>query len=198
MSGDDKIKSSDFFKGTTRRIDNADEATRRLGDSDSNDKTIERMSTADPTTPMADSDQTRLYRPVSRGGSDTMKGGDQPFVVGWLVIVKGPGRGAGIPIGFGRNTVGRGANQRITLNFGDDEISRENHCSIIFDDKNERFFLNHGDSQNLTYLNDQPVLAPSELADGAMITIGDTQMLFKALCGGSFSWSSFIDSETAK
>ncbi len=204
MSGDDETKKSDFFKNTTRRIDNADLETRRLDQSA--DKTTERMdrnpSAGGATQPVdnpADDGKTRLYRPAKATGAKTpAETTDSPFVVGWLVVLKGPGRGASLPIGYGVNSVGRGAGQRVSLAFGDEEISRENHCSIIFDDKNVRFFINHGGSQNLTYLNDNPVLAPAEIEDGAKITIGDTELLFKPLCGPNFSWSTVIENDAPK
>ena len=55
---------------------------------------------------------------------------DDP-TVGWVVVINGPGKGRSLPLGYGMNKIGRDATQRIALDFGDKEISRENHpCRI--------------------------------------------------------------------
>src|SRR3954453_11732558 len=52
-------------------------------------------------------------------------------VVGWLVIVSGPGRGGFCRLGYGQNSIGRDAEERVRLEFGDDSISRKKHCFVI-------------------------------------------------------------------
>src|SRR5262249_15630499 len=64
-----------------------------------------------------------------RSGGDT----DADPVAGWLVVVKGPGRGGFRPVYIGMNSIGREVNQRISLSFGDDMISREEHAFIAYD-----------------------------------------------------------------
>ena len=41
-------------------------------------------------------------------------------VAGWVVVVKGPGRGNFSPVFVGMNSLGRDASQRVSLSFGDD------------------------------------------------------------------------------
>ncbi len=41
-------------------------------------------------------------------------------VAGWVVVVKGPGRGGFRPVFVGMNSVGRDPSQRVGLNFGDE------------------------------------------------------------------------------
>ena len=48
---------------------------------------------------------------------------EQDPVVGWLVVVGGPGLGSFRPIYEGNNAVGRGSDQRIAIDFGDNSIS---------------------------------------------------------------------------
>ena len=72
------------------------------------------------------------------------------------MVVKGPGRGGFRPIFVGMNSVGRDGNQRISLSFGDDMISREEHAFIAYDEESRRFYLQHGGKANLVRLGGPP------------------------------------------
>jgi hypothetical protein len=113
---------------------------------------------------------------------------DADPVAGWLVVVKGPGRGGFRPIFVGMNSVGRDADQRISLNFGDDMISREEHAFIAYDEEERRFYLQHGGKANLVRLGGKPVLSPTELQAYDVIRIGKTTLRFIPLCGPDFAW----------
>ena len=111
------------------------------------------------TTPagerQSDADLTRVHLPGSAarrdgGGAGARVGGlavrpasghgDPPASVdgdpmddppvGWLVIVAGPGRGRVATLGNNRNFIGRDRGQRVSLDYGDDTISREGHGEI--------------------------------------------------------------------
>ena len=110
-------------------------------------------------------------------------------VTGWLVVVKGPGRGNFCPVYVGMNAVGRDANQRVSLSFGDETISREEHAFITFDEEQRCFYLQHGGKSNLVRLGGQPVLSPTELQPNDLIRIGRTTLLFVPFCGPEFSWT---------
>jgi hypothetical protein len=148
-----------------------------------------------------DADQTaaELRPPVSAKpgehthvyGMDVLAESDpvrQNPVVGWLVIISGPGRGQALTLGYGLNSIGRGAEARVRLDFGDRQISRESHALLSYDPRGRRFYLQHGGGTNLTYLNDQPVLTPTELPNGAVILMGKTELRFVAFCGPAFDW----------
>jgi hypothetical protein len=109
-------------------------------------------------------------------------------VVGWLVVVEGPGRGKAVNIHAGMNSVGRSANQRISINFGDSTISGEAAAFITFEPKRCTFHINHGGKANIVYLNDEAVLTPMPLTPGNVVTIGATKLRFVALCGPDFNW----------
>jgi hypothetical protein len=113
---------------------------------------------------------------------------DADPVAGWLVVVKGPGRGGFRPIFVGMNSVGRDTDQRISLNFGDDMISREEHAFIAYDEEERRFYLQHGGKANLVRLAGKPVLSPTELQAYDVIRIGKTTLRFIPLCGPDFAW----------
>ena len=140
-----------------------------------------------PASPMSDAASERMGQPKTqyiRGGAI-----DVDPAAGWLVVVKGPGRGGFRPIFVGMNSVGRDAGQRISLNFGDDMISREEHAFIVYDEEARRFYLQHGGKANLVRLGGQPVLSPTELQAYDLIRIGKTTLRFIPLCGPQFAWS---------
>ena len=119
---------------------------------------------------------------------------DDP-VVGWLVVVEGPGKGQVLQLGYGSNPLGRGATDRVKLDFGDDQISRNGHAVVTYDPRGRKFYVQHGGGTNLTYLGDQPVLAPAELPTLSHISIGNTVLRFVPLCGAEFDWQ---DTEESK
>jgi hypothetical protein len=109
-------------------------------------------------------------------------------IVGWLVITDGPGRGASLTIGYGNNRIGRAATENISLDFGDEQISRENHATITFDGRHRRFYVLPGQGRNLAYVNDTPVMSPVELVGGEDLLLGNTKLRFVPFCGKSFDW----------
>src|SRR5581483_181419 len=139
-----------------------------------------------------DDEKTRFFAApraadtAAAGAEEDASGGDDP-VVGWLVIVEGPGRGRSCELGAGANSIGRDASQKICLDFGDQEIHREKHTVIVYDPRSRRFFLQPGEARNLTYLGDDVVLAPTPLKGGEIISIGRTQLRCVPRCGEDFS-----------
>lgn len=113
--------------------------------------------------------------------------------VGWLVVVRGPGKGHVLTLGHGLNIVGRSAAMRVSIDFGDLSISATNHARIVYEPRERRFLLSHGDGTNLTYLNNQLVMEPVNLESGAVIQFGDTTVRFLALCGEDFDWPDVED-----
>ncbi len=122
-----------------------------------------------------------------KGAMEKDAGGFDP-VVGWLVITEGPGRGKAVNIFAGMNSVGRGAGQRIRVDFGDQSISGESACFITFEPKRRTFHITHGGKANIVYLNDEAVLTPMPLSGGQVIALGETKLRFVPLCGPDFNW----------
>ena len=138
----------------------------------------------DPPDP-PDPQRTMFIRrgPASESG-DAMD--DPP--VGWLVVVEGPGKGHVATLGTGINSVGRGRSERVSLDHGDNKISRKNHGVITYDPLGRKFYIQRGGGKSLTYVGDEPVLAPRELAPLSHVRMGDTVLRFVPLCGAGFSW----------
>jgi len=132
-------------------------------------------------------ERTVLVRP-SRDEGMGQEAEDGP-VVGWVVVVEGPGRGKSVPLGYGMNTIGRDPGNRVALPFGDSRISRLKHAVLAYDPRGRKFFIQHGESTNLTYVGDAPVLSPVELKHGELIRLGASTVLkFIPLCGDDFQW----------
>lgn len=130
--------------------------------------------------PMADNDKARVAPYTS-------------FPVGWLIVIEGAGRGSAFTLFHGVSTIGRGEDQTVRLDFGDNSISRESHASIAYDDQQQGFFIGHGGKANIVRRNNRPVLSTEELAAGDTITIGETTLRFVPFCCPEFSW----ENETA-
>jgi len=110
-------------------------------------------------------------------------------VVGWLVVVDGPGKGSSIRLGMGQNSVGRGARSRARVSFGDDQISRSDHAKISYDPRSSTFHIHPGSGPNLTYLDDAVIHGPTPLPNRSRIGLGETTLRFVALCDDRFNWS---------
>jgi hypothetical protein len=134
-----------------------------------------------------DDEEKTVFLPAGVG-SEVEKGFDP--AVAWLVVIKGPGRGEYCPVFYGQNSIGRGENQRIRLNFGDTRITRDSHAFLIYDDMARKFFLRDNGKANLLRLNEAPVMVPTEVKDRDQISLGETVLLFVALCGQEFDWMS--------
>lgn len=140
-----------------------------------------------PQSSVEDEDShTKLFRPSSAGAiRDNLS--QQP-VVGWLVVVSGPGRGQALSLSYGVNSIGRSSSERVCLDFGDEEISRQKHALLTYDPKGKKFYLQNGEGVNLTYVGDNPVLQTTELKGGEIISLGKTELCFVAFCGPHFDW----------
>lgn len=148
--------------------------------------------------------KTRLlgFNPSQTAGADpfadkgkTSENAYTQFPVGWLAVIKGPGRGATYTLFSGVTVIGRGEDQTVRLDFGDNSISRDNHAAIAFDAEKNAFFIGHGGKANLVRRNDRPVLSTEELAMGDLIRIGETTLRFVPLCGPDFGWNEAHQSE---
>jgi len=89
----------------------------------------------------------------------------------------------------GMSQIGRGEDQAIQLDFGDNSISRTNHAAIVYDADTKEFLLGHGGKSNIVRLNDKPLISNETLKTGDVIRIGETVLRFVALCDKSFNWS---------
>ena len=188
----------------------ADDQTEKLSDGGSKDPSTERTVRYDAKTVKIDSAATntasvdeektrviggqrrreRMRRTARRQGLDDAM--EDP-VSGWLVVVHGPGKGRSLALGYGNNSIGRGPEERLQIDFGDDQISRQSHAVVTYEARGRKFYVQQGSGRNLAYLNDAPVLTPTALPPLSHILIGNTTLRFVPLCGPEFDWQDFDD-----
>lgn len=125
-----------------------------------------------------------------RGRQSVERGAfNQDPVVGWLVIVGGPGLGAYRPVFEGNNTIGRTAGNRIPIDFGDDAISSEEQAYIRYDSGDRSFLLVPNMSKtNIVSVNEKRPTSAITLQSMDVITMGRTQLVFVPFCGPEFDW----------
>jgi hypothetical protein len=175
-------------------------------------------SARDSRTPARESRHVELESPASemRSTAERAKGGGdgsapktqalrgrakvvrnafhQDPVVGWLVVVGGPGLGAFRPIYEGNNSVGRSGRQRIPIDFGDDTISAEEQAFIRYDSMDRSFlFVPNLSKTNIVAVNDKRPTGAVKLELMDVITMGRTQLAFVPFCGEEFDWSELSD-----
>jgi hypothetical protein len=143
----------------------------------------------------AGSGPTAARTQLVRGRVEVTKGEfHQDPVVGWLVVVGGPGLGAYRPIYEGNNTIGRAKSQRIPVDFGDDTISSEEQAYIRYDSGDRSFlFVPNMAKTNVVSINSKKPTAAVALTAMDVITMGRTQLAFIPFCGEDFDWSELSD-----
>jgi hypothetical protein len=154
-------------------------------------KHVEIELPAAPNDPVSGPPRTQLVR-----GRSAVKRGEfhQDPVVGWLVVVGGPGLGAFRPVYEGNNTIGRASTQRIPINFGDEAISSEEQAYLRYDSVDRKFLLVPNLAKtNIVAVNEKKPTGAVELSAMDLITMGRTQLAFVPFCGADFDWAELND-----
>jgi hypothetical protein len=121
---------------------------------------------------------------------------EQDPVVGFLIVVGGPGLGCHRPVFEGNNTVGRTAENRVPLDFGDDTISAEAQAYIRYDSADRSFlFVPNLAKTNVVSVNDKRPSGAVPLKSMDVITLGRTQVAFLPFCGAEFDWSEISEAK---
>ncbi len=124
-------------------------------------------------------------------GDDEEVSSDNLPVVGWLIVIDGPGKGKDFRLVQGENNVGRGSDNEVCMNLGietDKSISREAHVTVVYDNKANEFFIERGSSRNLPMVNGKTIRRSQDLFHGDIIEVGQTKLMFVQLCGENFKW----------
>ena len=112
------------------------------------------------------------------------KGND--YITGWLVCIDGPEKGRDYRIYHGINKLGRSNDMDIVIK-DDPKISREKVCDIIYDMRNNKFYLKPS-LNGMIYLNGNLLGEVGELTSGDRLVIGDSCFEFVAFCKGDRKW----------
>lgn len=108
------------------------------------------------------------------------------YVTGWLVCTAGPEKGRDYRIYHGFNYAGRSPQMDIRI-MDDEEISPEGHFAIVYEQKQNRFYLAPVKS-NITYYQGELLAKPQEIETGAVIQAGNSTFAFMAFCRKDFIW----------
>lgn len=130
-----------------------------------------------------DSDVTVAYYSAHKGND---------FITGWLVCVGGPERGRDYRIYHGMNKMGRSDDMDIVIK-DDMSISREKVCSIVYEEKNNKFYLVPS-VNGMIYLNDEILNEAREIVTGDRFVVGRSTFEFVAFCTGDKKWG-FVNEE---
>lgn len=151
-----------------------------------------------PAMPEPDDETTAPARTQLVRGKQRVERGEfqNDPVVGWLVIVGGPGIGCYRPVFEGNNTVGRSDKNRIPIDFGDDAISSEEQAYIRYDGSDRSFlFVPNLAKTNVVSLNSKRPTGAVELHQMDVITMGRTQLVFVPFCGPEFDWAALAEAK---
>lgn len=118
---------------------------------------------------------------------DSDKNSEIKPVRAWLVVVEGEKLGMDFRIHTGKNTVGRAKTNDVCFDF-DSSVSKENNVSVVYDDRNNLFFIQSGEGKNNVYINNQLLLEAKQIKDNDIIEIGTTKLVFRTLCNESFNY----------
>lgn len=108
-------------------------------------------------------------------------------VTGWLVCIEGADKGKDYKIRSEKNFIGRSPRMDVCIS-GDAAVSKENHAIVSFNPKKRIFKVHPGEGRGLVYLNGDDIDAAKEIKSYDIIELGNTKLLFIALCGESFGW----------
>ena len=107
-------------------------------------------------------------------------------VVGWLVCIQGDEKGRDYRLHAGRNFIGRGLKNDVSLP-DDEQISRDDHCSIVFEPKKNAYAIIRGGGESLQ-VNGNIVEGSQVLSEGDEIIIGSSVFVFIPYCKEGRSW----------
>lgn len=179
-------------RGGTPHIPALDRALERHVDADAA-PTTKVMRGTPPAAKVEPDDVARTQ--LVRGKPQVQRGNfSTDPVVGWLVVVGGPGLGAYRPVFEGNNTLGRSASQRVPIDFGDDAISSEEQAYIRYDSSERSFlFVPNLAKTNVVQINSKRPTSAVPLNAMDVIVMGRTQLVFVPFCGADFDWSELAE-----
>lgn len=106
-------------------------------------------------------------------------------VTGWLVCVHGNEKGRDYRLHSGRNFIGRSMSSDVAI-CDDVQISRENHCSVVFDPNSQTFSICAG--KGISYLDNELLQEPMQITSDMVLTLGDTKLILIAFSTEGRIW----------
>lgn len=126
------------------------------------------------------------------------------YTTGWLVCADGPEKGRDYRLKFGFNRIGRRHDLEVCI-FEDQAISRDVHCSLVYEEKGNTFYLVPGEG-TATYMlvqeelldssgkisrgtREEILTEPAILHAGDRFRIGGTMLEFIPYCREGVAWT---------
>ncbi len=107
-------------------------------------------------------------------------------VTAWIVCIEGTVKGKSYEIHLNKNYLGR--DKLMDICIPDDlKVSRENHLSITYDDKNNRFFVKPENGS--VAVNGALVTGPLEIFGNDEIEFGESKYVFIPYCNKERNWN---------
>lgn len=107
-------------------------------------------------------------------------------VTGWIVCIKGTVKGKCYEIHMNRNFLGR--DKLMDISIPDDlRISRENHLSITYDNKSNKYYIK--DENGSVSVNFKAISSPIEIFENDILEFGDSQYVFIPYCTNERNWN---------
>lgn len=92
-----------------------------------------------------------------------------------IILSNAEGQGKYLPLGRRISVIGR--LESLPLQVLDDQVSRK-HLRIRFDESSGRYLVADMDSRNGVFVNGQKIERETELKEGDIVRIGNTNLLF--------------------
>lgn len=133
-----------------------------------------------------DDDDEKTYRPRPKWVEAADNAADV-LPAGWLVVIDGPGIGSTLTIQAHNNVCGRSSKNDIRVDFGDNEISRQDHVRFAYNPVKRQFRILPGQGR-ITLHKGEPLEMPQTLERGDVVQIGRTKLRFAPFCDADFDW----------
>jgi len=141
--------------------------------------------TSDETVPMHVAKQEDP-NDVTIGISLSPSGNKRGEITGWLVCVSGPDFGKDFRLRANNNFIGRGMDMDVHI-ASDEAVHKEKHMTVVFEPNEQCFFCGPMGGA-LCYLNGVQMNKIVKLNDFDRIKLGNTELIFRSLCGEGFKW----------
>lgn len=114
----------------------------------------------------------------------------QDYITGWLVCIDGPEKGRDYRLHYGFNRIGRSYQMDVCIE-EDMQVTRDNHCSVVYDLKENEFSVSPS-TGTLTYLNNQILMESKKINDGDRIRVGQSTLELVVFCKGGRKWDASL------
>lgn len=192
----DKHKECPYCRNISEDVDNTQAVGETVGIPGNRTETGATRSIGERSRQIPDNERTiGEYDPGDLDGQKTIgvfktpEGETFEPVVGWLVCVEGPNKGRDYRIcaKSGSNIISRAPGKNISIVISDPAISRSEHAEILFDSRENIFYLVRKTSSEVR-LRGKLVLASEVLKPYDEVELGTSKFLFVPFCVGDFKW----------